>query len=106
MLTLRSVNVFTYSFYFAEVDDMMQKWKISSITDDPLMVAEIKAEILKEIARFKLLKAKKSSKLQRSTAISESIGENYRMMKCLQNVTKSSEYHIKTFIVLTFHFHS
>ena len=85
---------------------MMQKWKISSIVDDQTMLLKIKDEMLKEMAIFKLLKAKKSSKLQRSTAISESIGENYRMMKCLQNVTKSSEYHIKTFIVLIFHFRS
>ena len=73
----------------------MKKWKISSIVDDQMLVAKIKDDMLKEIARFKLLKAKKSSKLQRSTELSESIGENYRMMKCLQNATKDSEYHIK-----------
>ena len=73
----------------------MKKWKISSIVDDQILVAKIKDDMLKEITRFKLLKAKKSSKLQRSTELSESIGENYRMMKCLQNATKDSEYHIK-----------
>ena len=73
----------------------MKKWKISSIVDDQMLVAKIKDDMLKEITRFKLLKAKKSSKLQRSTELSESIGENYRMMKCLQNATKDSEYHIK-----------
>ena len=71
----------------------MDKWKISSIVYDQTLVAKVKDEMLKEIARNKLLKAKKSSKLQRSTPLSESIGENYRMMKCLQNVTKDSEYH-------------
>ena len=73
---------------------MMDKWKISSIVYDPTLVAKVKDEMLKEIARNKLLKAKKSSKLQRSTPLSESIGENYRMMKCLQDVTKDSKYHI------------
>ena len=73
----------------------MKKWKISSIVDDQMLVAKIKDDMLKEIARFKLLKAKKSSKLQRSTELSESIGENYRMMKCLQNATKDSECYIQ-----------
>ena len=79
---------------FLEIDDMMEKWKVSSIVDDQTLVAKIKDEMMKQIARFKLLKAKKSSKLQRSTALSESIGENYLMMKFLQNETKDSEYHI------------
>ena len=73
---------------------MMRKWKISSIIDDQTLMAKCQDEMMKEMAHFKLLKAKKSSKLQRSTALSESIGENYRMMKCLQDVTKDSEYHI------------
>jgi len=69
----------------------MKKWKVSSIVDDQTLVAKIKDEMMKQIARFKLLKAKKSSKLQRSTALSESIGENYLMMKFLQNATKDIE---------------
>ena len=85
---------------------MMQKWQISSIVKDQTMLLKIKDEMLKEMARFKLLKATKSSKLQRSTAISETIGENYRMLKCLQNLTKSSEYHIQLYIILIFYFPS
>ena len=81
---------------------MMDKWKISSIVYDPTLVAKVKDEMLKEIERNKLLKAKKSSKLQRSTPLSESIGENYRMMKCLQDVTKDSE--CNNLILISFHF--
>ena len=73
---------------------MMQKWQISTFVHDSEIVAKIKAKMIEEIARFKALKAKKSSKLRRYTAISEFIGENYHMMKCLQDVTENSEYYI------------
>ena len=70
---------------------MMQKWKISSVVKDQSTVLKIKDEMLKEIEQNEFLHARKSSKLRRYTDISDSIGENYRMLKCLQNLTQNSE---------------
>ena len=92
-LILSDSLIFSHHTYFVEIDDMMLKWKISSIVKDQTMQSKIKDEMEKEMVRSKGLKeAKKSSKFRRYTAISESIGQNYRMMECLQKATETSEF--------------
>ena len=78
---------------------MMEKWNIAitvkalvnSPEEENKVLVKIKDEMSREIALFKVLKGNKSSKFKRSTAISDSISKNYRMMKCIQDVTENSE---------------
>ena len=78
---------------------MMEKWNIAitvkalvnSPEEENKVLVKIKDEMSREIALFKVLKGNKSSKFKRSTAISNSISKNYRMMKCIQHATENSE---------------
>ena len=84
------------------VTAMMEMWDIKSTVkeiakdatkQEELMLA-LKKAMEKEMKHSKVLQENKSTKFMRSTTTSRKISENYRMMKCLQNATKSGKYMI------------
>ena len=78
---------------------MVDMWDIKSavkeITKDATkqeeLMSALKKAMVKEMMHSKLVQENKSTKFIRSTPTSRKISENYRMMKCLQNATKSGK---------------
>ena len=77
------------------MDDWNIKGAVEEITKDTdkqeELMSAFKEAMEKEMRHSKALQGRVPTKFIRSTATSRKISENYRMMKCLQNVTESGE---------------
>ena len=79
------------------ITEMMDMWGIGGavqeMTNDATKHDELMAALTeamqKEMKHSKVVQERIATKFIRSTKRSRKIGENYRMMKCLQNATKS-----------------
>ena len=75
------------------MDDWNIKGAVEEMTKDTAeqeeLMSALKQAMEKEMKHSKAIQERVSTKFVRSTPISMKISENYRMMKCLQNVTKN-----------------
>ena len=86
---------------------MMDDWSITGAVQEMTenageqeeLMSSLKKAMKKEMKHSKVLQKNISTKFIRSTATSRKISENYRMMKCLQNATKSGNYCIIKHII-------
>ena len=75
------------------MDDWNIKGAVEEITTDSAeqeeLMSALKQAMEKEMKHSKVVQGRVSTKFVRSIPISRKPSENYRMMKCLQNVTKN-----------------
>ena len=89
---------------------MMDDWSITGAVQEMTvnageqeeLMSALKKAMKKEMKHSKVLQENISTKFIRSTATSRKISENYRMMKCLQNATKSGNHCIIKHIILLY----
>ena len=76
---------------------MMNMWNFTNavhaitnnVKEQEELILSMKEAIRKEMKHGKVVRENKSSKFLRSTEMSLKISENYRMMNCLKNATRS-----------------